>query len=366
MLSQLKKVLTWPKTKVVPICFGADVNGPEMSIRISSALDPKLSVDVCRIPVTSSGELDSAMSEIARTLKRVTPRWKCEGAALALAGPVENNREVVLTNWRGTLKDRTVKLSEMNSQLFPKGKSTFLNDLEAGTFGACAAEASGQIDDHFEQLFTDVAPKGPVLSDNRSCVFAMGSGLGVGLIVKTKLLREPLVVATELGHLGMPMVGPLHENWEQEKKLFDFASWKWSNGLYQPEFEDISSNRGVEAAYEYLTRGKRLDEATISYLAKEEGDEIAKKALFLQYLYLFREAKLMSVVLGCESLVFALDNAVKNNWLIHEFTEKFRYEFYDYIRPEWMKEVRIYTQKKPLDLNILGANFVAHALAATK
>ena len=63
----------------------------------------------------------------------------------------------------------------------------------------------------------------------------------------------------------------------------------------------------------------------------------------------------MSVVLGCESLVLALDDAVKNNWLIHEFADKFKYEFYDYIRPEWMKEVRIYAQKKTLDLNILGA-----------
>ena len=93
----------------------------------------------------------------------------------------------------------------------------------------------------------------------------------------------------------------------------------------------------------------------MAYLAKEEGDETAKRAIFLQYQYLFREAKLMSVVLGCESLVLALDDAVKNNWLIHEFADKFKYEFYDYIRPEWMKEVRIYAQKKARDLNILGA-----------
>jgi glucokinase len=118
----------------------------------------------------------------------------------------------------------------------------------------------------------------------------------------------------------------------------------------------------VEAAKGQKLDFDELDGAEIAEMSRN-GDELAKEAVTLQHLYLVRAAKIASTALGCESILFALDNAVTNNYILHERSDRFKNEFYDFIRPEWMDPIRVFAQVKKLNFNLMGTAYVAGKLA---
>jgi glucokinase len=77
-----------------------------------------------------------------------------------------------------------------------------------------------------------------------------------------------------------------------------------------------------------------------------------------------RGAKAIATSMCCDSVVLALDNQVKNSMFVTEISEDLKNEFYHFIRPEWMKGIRVYTQKKFLNFNVLGTDYMAHRLAS--
>jgi hypothetical protein len=106
---------------------------------------------------------------------------------------------------------------------------------------------------------------------------------------------------------------------------------------------------------------EELDHQEIARKARA-GDPLAKEVLALQHYYLIRAAKITGIAAGCDSILLALDDAVSNYDLMHEMSDRFRSEFYEFIRPEWVRTFKIYTQTKPLDFNIMGADYLAHHL----
>jgi glucokinase len=85
------------------------------------------------------------------------------------------------------VSSRTIKLTDVPQRICPAGRTALLNDLEAGAYGVLAVGQQGGLDELFQQLFTDVAPSGPILSISRTAVLAMRSGYGVALIVRTPI-----------------------------------------------------------------------------------------------------------------------------------------------------------------------------------
>jgi glucokinase len=235
--------------------------------------------------------------------------------------------------------------------------------VEAGTFGIVAADRGGILNDHFEQLFIDKAPKGPIVSDTRTAVFAMGTGLSADLIVKSG--KQSMVLPTELGKWQIPLVGVGHENYRYEKELFDAVG-----GVRTPKFEDLASRRGLEMTYKFVWEKMnlrklgigKLDGPAIADLSRK-GDPVAVEAVTLQHLYLVREAKLAATALGCDSILFALDDAVNDNYIYQQKTDRFKKEFYDFLRPEWMKSIRLYAQVKKENFILMGTAYVATNLA---
>jgi glucokinase len=371
LASSFRPILSWPANGVIPICFSGDVGGTGIRVRLSSVLDSSCYLDLPHIKTRSSRELVSVITSLDNILKTIVPGASFRGSALALAGPVKSHSSVTLTNWPGSAPERTVSLSDLPLSVFPPSRSIFLNDLEAGTYGVLSASDQSIIDNYFEQLWPEAAPRGPIVSDSLTAVFAMGSGLGVGLIVRTN--GNSVVVPTELGHLQIPIVGPEHPNFANEKVLFDHASLHWSRGSHAPEFEDLASGRGLCLCYQFVMQRKcqrkisfaALDGAVIAANARA-GDKLSKEAVTLQHLYLVREAKLAATALNCETILFALDNAVINNYILHEQGERFKKEFYDFIVPQWLSGKRVYSQTKILNFNVLGTDFMAHTLADKK
>lgn len=191
----------------------------------------------------------------------------------------------------------------------------------------------------------------------------------MALILKSQLLRDPLVLGTELGHVQIPAVLEKDPEYADEHSLLQFISDKLYGGVQMPEYEDIASGRGIVVAFEHAVKkaGGELPEgartaADIAKLAKD-GNEAAKQAIFLAHKYFVRSAKSIATSLSCDSILLALDNQVKDLKLVLEYAEKLNTEFHTWLRPSWVEGVRVYTQKESLNFNILGTDYMAHRLA---
>lgn len=367
--NMLKSLNSWPRSRSIPICLGFDVGGSGVRARISSYLDSSKTIDLPHTKARSSKDLIASLSRLDAMLRRVVPGCECRGSSIALAGPI-NRDAVVLTNWPGPLRERTLRIGDLPPGIFPKGRTLFLNDLEAGAYGIIAAKNMRLLDSFFEQMWPARAPKGPLVSSSRTAVLALGSGLGVALIVQTPLLRSPLVVPTELGHLQIPIVGPRHPGYAEERALFEYVSSYYYRGRDTLEYEDVASGRGLCLGYRYIVQRdsgvalpmEELDGNVIAAKARS-GDRQAKEAVGYQMKFLIRAAKAVATSLSCDSVLLALDNQVKNNYVMHEREAEFGKEFFQFIRPDWMKGIRLYTQTKLLNFNLLGTDYMAHKLA---
>ena len=367
--SFLKPIASWKNGSIPQLCIGCDVGGSGLRIRLSNFHNPQQFLDLNHIKAQSTQEALNSLENLENILKKISPSFQCKGSSIAVAGPISNN-SVILTNWPGKPSVRTLSLSMLPKTLFPVNKSLFLNDLEAGAYGVIAADKEKILDSHFEQLFANVAPTGPIVSDSRTAVLAMGSGLGVALIVKTPLLNKPLVVPTELGHLQIPSVCARHPNSKEEYNLLQHVSDHHYGGRQMPEFEDISSGRGLCLVWQYYNMkatGNKvpLDQISAHEIAQnaQKGDKVSRDALLQHYLMFMRSAKSISTRLSCDSIVMALDNQVKNMWFVNSAIDQLHDEFYHFIRPDWMKNIRVYSQTKVLNFNILGTSYMAHQVA---
>lgn len=367
--SVLKPLTTWKKGDHLEICIGIDIGGSGLRTRISNAQDIKEYVDLAHIRAQGTKECYEVFNNLNNALVEICPDYVCKGAALAVAGPI-NKGVVVLTNWPGDPEVRTVNIDDLNPRLFPKHHTMLLNDLEAGAYGIIAADDQKILPEYFEQLWPHASPKGPIVSDIRTAVLAMGSGLGVALIVKTELLDEPLVLPTECGHLQIPVVCKADPTSTAEYEMIQHVSQHYYGGSQTPEYEDIASGRGLCLAYQFLKMKatneriplERINAGDIAEQARL-GDKIAKEALTWHYKIFMRSVKAVLTSLNCDSAVLALDNQVKNSWFVSAIADTLHDEFFNFIRPDWVKNKRVYTQKQILNFNILGTDYMAHKLA---
>lgn len=364
--SILNPIKAWKSGGKTKICVGVDLGGSGLRARISSVENKNQYVDIPHIPAKSTKSLVDSLTNIQNLLKKTEPTVESHGAAIAVAGPIKNGT-VVLTNWPGSPELRTLSLSHLPQLIFPQNKSVFLNDLEAGAYGIVAADEQKIIEPLFTQLWKDVAPSGPVVSDSRTAVMALGSGLGAALIVNNPLSNERFVLPCELGHVQVPVVGRDDPGSQEEYDLVHHVSKFYYGGKQAPEFEDLSSGRGIKLCYQHFLQKYEhvnknvddIDSGDVAVLANK-GNKAAKAALLWCYKLYLRLGKMIGTSLQCDSIVMALDNQVKNAAFVDSISDELKEEFYNFIRPDWMKGIRVYSQTKVLNFNILGCDYVAH------
>lgn len=367
--STLAPLASWEKEDHLLICLGVDVGGSGLRIRISNAINKDQFIDLAHIRAQSTEHTHEVFINLTNAINDVVPDFETKGAVLAVAGPISNG-SVVLTNWPGEVSVRTLTISKLPQRICPQGRTLFLNDLEAGAYGIIAGDEQHILEQYFEQLWPQVAPQGPIVSDSRTAVLAMGSGLGVALIVKSPLLDKPLVVPTELGHLQIPAVCNEDPNHEEEHKIIQHVSNHYYGGAQMPEYEDIASGRGICLAYQYCKMRDTKEKIPIERInggdiaeAARLGEKTARDALSWHYKIFMRIAKAVSTSLNCDSVILALDNQVKNAWFVSAISDQLQDEFYNFIRPDWMKGIRVYSQKEVLNFNILGNDYMAHQIS---
>lgn len=297
------------------------------------------------------------------------PNFAIIGAALPIpaasacidaAGPIlDNGSRVIITNWAET-KNRELRIDLIDERLCPRGRTGLLNDLEAACYGVVALGEASQLGNYFED-FEDAKKAVTSLAPTRHLVLAMGTGLGVGLLLRNGSNFD--VVPTEFGHTLITQYGRTYPYASED---YEFIKWLgetvWE-GQHLAEFEDVCSGRGLHAAYKWICRNAPEREADkmmpkdIAELAKK-GDKMAVDAMFLHYKFLFRVAQNICVGMQTKGVILAGDNQVFNNWFVQSEKERLMSEFKWHPKQnpkdKWLDGIPIFVQTKSVNTNMIG------------
>ena len=356
--SLLSQMNSWRLGDAVRFCLGADVGGSGIRFCISNANDKNQKIEPGHVKVKSASEFHKAFDDLNEAIQSVSKGAKCVGSSIACAG-LRKEDTVQVMNWQGPAENQTIRISKINHDLFPKGHSLVLNDLEAGAYGVISIGESGLANEYFQKLW---GPKGGSLMSKyyHTAVMAMGSGLGSALIIKEPITKANVVMPTESGYLMSAARGVEHPLYSKEIGTLDFISDRYFNGQLYPPYEDLASGHGLVDDYDALINGKSgFDAVKIVELAKK-GDKNAKLAMKNHYIFFTRLAKQLAYSTNCRSIVMALSNQVANKWLIDEIMPDLEAEFKDTTAWKWIHEVSVYSQVKECNINMVGTTYVAH------
>eukprot|EP01104_Vermistella_antarctica_P013597 TRINITY_DN4143_c0_g1_i1.p1 TRINITY_DN4143_c0_g1~~TRINITY_DN4143_c0_g1_i1.p1 ORF type:complete len:389 (+),score=77.57 TRINITY_DN4143_c0_g1_i1:26-1168(+) len=292
-------------------------------------------------------------------------------ACLAAAGRVmQGGDKVVITNYPGGQVDQDLVATELPCTLFPVGHSRFLNDLEAACYGVSALSSGKRFEDSFCKLWGD-GPKDRLV-DEHHLVLAIGTGLGVGLLMSTKTghrnQKEFVVLPLEAGHTIMTPYGKKATSYEEQNDMFTYLGQQLYDGKQCLEFEDICSGRGLVACYGWLARDKPelLKNVTakdvVDRAKPEVGDELALKAVTLHYAYLARASSNLAICLQAKGVIWCGDNQVHNRVFVEQQLDNLQTHFKDHTKGQWLQSVPVYCQTQFLNLNVEGAVFLANTL----
>jgi glucokinase len=349
-----------PQWKGKTVYIGIDVGAT--NTRVGLAEDPITFTELLYTGATSVSALMSLFAQIGTWLNSlgVFPA----SCAIAVAGPPEADRKsVVITNWP---EDNTFTIPLLPPSLCPHAKTWFVNDLEASCYGMLALNAANKLGNFFTSLWDQREVK---LAPKHHLVLAMGTGLGVGLLLWVG--DHFRVVPTELGHTTVTQSGPSYLAADQDSSLICFLSHKLYSSQMSAEFEDICSGRGLVWAYEWVMK-HRKDAPVIDVKDKKAAGKIAiralseqcpyaKEALYIHYKFLFRCAQNTCVGLQTKGVLMAGDNQVANASFVQAERERFRTEFLHHPKSIHFNlvDTPVFTQTTKVNTNMIGALYIA-------
>ena len=354
-LSLFDPLKKWKFNGKLGYCVAADVGASGMRLRFSNPENITDYFDLPHEKANCAQDLYNNLAIIEKFVEKSSPKSKCFGSAFAIPG-IRKGTEVTPYNWPEPNSRRTIKTELFPQRVFPSGHKVILNDLESGAYGLYQMSKVGNPGKYFRKLW---GGEGPVIGRNRTAVMALGSGLGTAILAKDPIYNQPIVISTELGYLQAAAVLKNHEKYNEENKLVQHTSKYYYNNEQMPCYEDFASARGICTTYQMFSKNDDIPASRIAYLA-QKGEKEAYYALKSHYLFFTRLAKNVAISLKCDSIVMALSNQVSNDWHIKQITKDMSDEFHDCTRPQWIKDVRVFSQIKEMNFNLLGASYMAH------
>jgi len=358
-------VAKWKKEGKTCIYAAVDIGGT--NTRIALGLSAKEKVVYCTFECSSIPKLMECLNEVSKHLNE-TLGQPIKASTIAAAGPSKRNKQVTVTNYDGkSLEDKVLLLSKLPPCLFPSGKTTIINDLEAGCFGILSIDQTKEITKYFENKTPTIkaeCDKDSLLDDHNSLVLAVGTGLGVGSII---FVGKYDVLPMEGGHIQIVPYSCDHPEYEKEQKMLGYLSKKLYDGKHQIEYEDICSGRGLVSVYEYLcTLNKdapKLTKPVEIHDHAKKGDKTCLEAFLIHYKYLARCTATLSVALQAHTVFWCGDNQIKNQDLLTDnLMKEIMKELRNHPKSLWVDRIRLCIQYKSLNLNIEGALNVAHRM----
>ncbi|KAL6064298.1 putative Group A glucokinaselike [Balamuthia mandrillaris] len=350
---------------------GVDIGGTNTRLALARAEDHDTFLQVLKVKADDTRKLIAFFDSVSDSIRDLLG-VEASGACLAGAGRISPDGEVLdVTNFHGDATHRRLKRSELPSFLFPPTKTHFINDLEGTCYGVSSMNASGALDQCFKPLWGPASSDKVTLQPDHYLVLAVGTGLGIATLLS--LRRSPVrggfqVMPMEFGHVAISPVGPANAAYAEETRLLEYISEKLYNKEHAIEYEDIVSGRGLAITYKWV-----LDEANVQdeSLRSLDAGKIAKnatnseacpyahKAMMLHFKFLMRIAKNLCIGLQVRGMLLAGDNQVNNNLFLEQNLESLRAEFFDHPKKAWIEDIDLFTQTKPVNLNLHGALYVA-------
>ncbi|KAL0481858.1 glucokinase [Acrasis kona] len=294
------------------------------------------------------------------------------GSVVALAGPVVDHTSVALTNY--VEKEQDLHVDELNEKLFPRGKTRFINDLEAACFGIIGLGLEDRLGEYMASLWVSNEESSiPVkLKKISYAVMSMGTGLGVGIIQYNdnyhgEIKYQPLPL--EAGHCLIAHPAPGDKYYDRDIQRLKFLSKKLYKDVTSIEYEDICSGRGLQYCHEFeLSLLSTNDEPKIATRALKSGnpdDTPEGRALLVHYKYLMEAAQNVCVMIpSVKGVFFTGDNQLANESFVLESADIYKEVFLNHPKRHWLEPVakHMVRQKTPHNFNLEGAHFVANHL----
>jgi len=357
----LSLLLSW-KT---PYVVGIDVGATNTRVAVAPISSPASDYTVlATFECDDATKLADSLAALAAQLPDSLP--PAAGCGIDAAGPVEDNgRTVRITNWPAD-HNCVIDSSLLTPRLCPRGKTALLNDLEACCYGIAALSAASRLTEYFTPLTgaAEPAPVPPSLPLRRHLILAMGTGLGVGMLMDDRETGTFRVVPTEIGHATATRAGKKSPYAERDGEFLEWLGEKLYGGEFSPEFEDVCSGRGLVAAYNFTSKGKELTAKEIAQKAIS-GDKEAEEAMLLHYRFLLRDAQQMTVSLQTKSVLLCGDNQVHNAEFVLKKAAELHKEFLDHPKEkslQWLSSVPVFAQTKHVNANMIGCVAIAEKI----
>jgi len=344
--------------------IGVDVGGTNSRVAIATINAKGVSTDTLIFSAFKSKTnhaLIAKLQEIGHELLAKLGK-PASGGCLAAAGRIINNKKTVeITNYDPDFQE--LNQSDLPESLFPPKNTHFLNDLESSCYGLIGLDERSKLSEYFQVFWSNNQIDEIRLIPIRYLVFAMGTGLGIALLLVTKHAQKHEVLSLEFGHILHAGLGAMNEDASEDKELLRYLSAKLYGSQFVPETEDICSGRGLEYVYEWICskNPEAPHFASAQEIAKEslEGNFFATKAMLYHYKWLFRSAQNLCVGLQAQGVFLAGDNQVNNNEFVNKYKKQLRDVFLNHPKRAWIENISFFAQTKVINTNIEGTIYYA-------
>lgn len=381
-LSELAAVLRGPSWASGPIYVVCDIGGT--NARIGFAQSAKrahtLQVTYVRFKVTKKDvrQLTEFLQHVLAELKAKLPNQAADflsritSGAVSVPGPVTNNKVAgPFNNLSGI-----ANVADYPVELFPKGRSALLNDLEAGGYGVLALSNVGLLDKYFTVMWKGSqwdamsggkAP-GTTLGKGRCMIAAPGTGLGSSLIHYMGVSNSYVVLPLEAGSTSMAWCNKADGEYAKTLAAFQASKRPEITPDVAPHWESATNGNGLQFNYAYEYDGAKTSTTSphfgktapeVAKLAKSGADPAALAAMDRLYKNLMgfcAEATMEFLPLTC---VLMGDTIVPNSFYfedparlkalqdrLYEHTMERPYKFIS--RTTFLRQVR------SVNLNLIG------------
>jgi glucokinase len=347
---------------------GVDIGGTNTRVALATIDPDGVSTDThvySVIACSSVSVLIEELNKVSEQLKELIGNSSA-GGCLAVAGRIiKDGQAVEFTNY--DKNSNLLNKNELPTFLFPHNNTHFLNDLESSCYGLIGLDERHKLQKYFEVFWSSQKIENIRLQPQRYLVFAMGTGLGIALLITTKNSHKHEVLSLEFGHILHAGLGAMDEDATDDKKLLRHLSNKLYQNQYVPETEDICSGRGLKYVYDWVREENQKngcevpDLETPKDIATEaiNGNLYATKAMLFHFKWLFRSAQNLCVGLQAQGVFLAGDNQVNNHPFVMKYKSRLREVFLNHPKQAWIENIPFFSQTEKLNTNIEGTIYYA-------
>ncbi|KAG5488634.1 hypothetical protein JIQ42_00246 [Leishmania sp. Namibia] len=330
----VKDDASWSSGPIYVVC---DVGGTNARVGFAQAAQSGkykgLNIVYVRFKVTKKDvrQLVEFFGEVLQHLKENLPGRgdsflrRIASGAVSVPGPVTNGQLAgPFNNLRGI-----ARLADYPAELFPKGRSALLNDLEAGAYGVLALSNACILSDYFEVMWkgtqwdalSNGKPAGSTIGRGRCMVVAPGTGVGSSLIHYVSVSDSYVVLPLECGSLSVSWCANEDSTYVQALAgyMASRSRAKELDSTVAPIWEAASNGSALEFNYAYEKEGPKAcaplkSAPEVAKLAKAGSDPAAVAAmdrLYKNLMGLTAETTMQFLPLTC---VLMGDSIVANSF----------------------------------------------------